>query len=318
METDSLAKAAKAAASEGKTGGAVAKKPEQKNTPALFIKQLIEKQKDGIAQALPSVMTPERFTRIVTTAMSTNPKLQDAAVQSPMTLLGAMMTAAQLGVEPNTPLGEAYLIPFNNSRKVGGQWVKKMEVSFQLGVKGLANLFFRSGEALSIDTETVYAKDTFHYELGLNATLKHIPSDEEDRGPATHYYAVVKMKSGGVLFKVWSRNQVLAHAKRFSKSWSAQYQKFSGPWESDFDAMAKKTVLKDCLKYAPMKSEFAKAFSMDDSVKSTIRKDMATLPNEDVIDIDSGAAQPQSAAEPKQQPADQTPPDGVPPADDAE
>lgn len=77
--------------------------------PAL--QQYIKQMEKEIKKALPSVITPERFTRIVLSALSTNPKLAETTPQS---FLGAMMTAAQLGVEPNTPLGQAYLIPYRN------------------------------------------------------------------------------------------------------------------------------------------------------------------------------------------------------------
>ena len=86
------------------------------------MQQYIERMKGEIAKALPSVLTPERFTRIVLSALSTNPKLAETTPQS---FLGAMMTAAQLGMEPNTPLGQAYLIPFKNHGV--------LETQFQLG-----------------------------------------------------------------------------------------------------------------------------------------------------------------------------------------
>ena len=71
----------------------------------------------------PSVRhTPERFTRITLSALSSNPQLQQTTPQS---FLGAMMTAAQLGVEPNTPLGQAYLLPYKNKGV--------LECQFQLG-----------------------------------------------------------------------------------------------------------------------------------------------------------------------------------------
>ena len=73
------------------------------------MQQYIKQMQGEIKKALPAVMTPERFSRIVLSALSTNPKLAETTPQS---FLGAMMTAAQLGVEPNTPLGQAYLIPF--------------------------------------------------------------------------------------------------------------------------------------------------------------------------------------------------------------
>ena len=101
------------------------------------IQQYIKQMAPAIKAALPAVMTPERFTRITLSALSTSPKLQSC---TPPSFLGAMMTAAQLGVEPNTPLGQAYLIPYW-SKKVGAN-----ECQFQLGYKGLIDLAYRSGD----------------------------------------------------------------------------------------------------------------------------------------------------------------------------
>ena len=86
---------------------ATGRAPALENRPAL--QQYIKQMGGEIKKALPSVMTPERFTRIVLSALSTNPKLAETTPQS---FLGAMMTAAQLGLEPNTPLGQAYLLPY--------------------------------------------------------------------------------------------------------------------------------------------------------------------------------------------------------------
>ena len=94
----------------------------QQQKPAMSMKQYVASMQGEIAKALPSVITPERFTRITLSALSTNPQLQQC---SPASFLGAMMTAAQLGMEPNTPLGQAYLLPYRNH----GQ----LECQFQLG-----------------------------------------------------------------------------------------------------------------------------------------------------------------------------------------
>ena len=88
------------------------------------IKQWITAMQPQIEKALPSVITPERFTRMALTAVSMNPEL---GACTPESFCGAMMQAAQLGLEPNTPLGQAYLIPYNNSRK------GTKEAQFQLG-----------------------------------------------------------------------------------------------------------------------------------------------------------------------------------------
>lgn len=275
-----------AAAATKASGTAVAKTAPKKQPPALIVKGLIEKRMDDIKKALPAVITPERFVRIATTAVSANPKLAEAASRSPMTFLGALMTAAQLGVEPNTPLGQAYLIPFNNSRLVDGTWVKVPEVTFQLGYQGIIDLCYRSGEVTMINAQVVYENDEFEYELGLDQKLRHIPA-KKNRGKPEYYYGVFKTKSGASGFQVMSYEDVLEHAKKFSKSYNAKSGRFSGPWESDFNSMAKKTCLLAALKYAPKKSDFVKAIVNDNSVKSSISEDMSSVNNDDVIDVEA-------------------------------
>lgn len=228
----------------------------------------IKKMQPEIAKALPSVMTPERFMRITFSALSTNRKLQEC---SPQSFLGAMMTAAQLGLEPNTPLGQAYLIPYKNH----GQ----LECQFQLGYKGLIDLCYRSGEVTTVQAHTVYENDTFEYELGLEPHLKHVPATS-DRGAPTHFYAVFRTKSGGYGFEVMGIDDVRAHAQRYSKSYS------SGPWQTNFEEMAKKTVLKKVLKYAPLKTEFARGIGADESIKTDLDPDMLSVPNEPYIETE--------------------------------
>lgn len=235
------------------------------------IKQLVMQMKPQIEKALPSVLTGERFSRMVLTAMSTNPQLAEC---TPNSFLGAMMQAAQLGVEPNTPLGQAYLIPYRNH----GQ----LECQFQLGYKGLIDLAYRSGEITSISAHEVCENDDFEYELGLNEKLRHKPA-LTDRGAVILYYAVFRTKAGGSGFAVMSVEDIKNHSKKYSKAAGSSYS----PWSTNFDAMAKKTVIKQALKYAPIKTEFVRAVSADETIKTNIAEDMADEPDETVITVDS-------------------------------
>lgn len=267
-------------------GGAIQKAQTEKSAAVKTqrsMKDLIVSMEGQIAKALPSVITPERFTRMVLTAMSTNKEL---GLCTPNSFLGAMMQAAQLGVEPNTPLGQAYLIPYKNKGT--------LECQFQLGYKGLIDLAYRSGEVKDIQAHEVHENDTFEYELGLEPKLKHIPA-LKDRGAVIMYYAIFHTKDGGYGFNVMSVDDVQEHARKYSKAYGSSFS----PWKSNFDEMAKKTVLKKCLKYAPIKTEFARSISTDETIKTTIAADMAEATDEtDYIDaevIDNDA--PASAAE---------------------
>lgn len=222
----------------------------------------IKQMQGEIRKALPAVITPERFTRIVLSALSTNPKLAETTPQS---FLGAMMTAAQLGMEPNTPLGQAYLIPYYNSKS------RCNECQFQLGYKGMIDLAYRSGEVSIIQAQVVYENDDFTYSFGLEPTLKHIPA-ATDRGEPTYVYAMFRTKDGGFGFDVMSINAIRAFAQQYSKSFSA------GPWQTNFEEMAKKTVLKKVLKYAPLKSDFLRGISQDGTIKNEVSEDMYSVP----------------------------------------
>ena len=222
-------------------------KANKKQTMMDFIKAS-QKQ---ITKALPSAITPERFTRICMTAVTQNP---DLGLCTPASFAGAMLTAAQLGLEPNTPLGQAYLIPFNNGR------TGTKECQFQIGYRGLIELAHRSGDLQSIEAHIVYENDDFEYELGLNPVLKHKPA-MENRGAIAWVYAVYKLKSGGYGFEVMSVEDINKHRDRYSQ---AARRGFS-PWNDNWEEMAKKTVIKRVLKYAPMKTEFIRAMVQDDS-----------------------------------------------------
>ncbi len=226
----------------------------EKRTMQSYIKTM----EGEIKKALPSVITPERFTRMVLSAISTNPKL---AVCTPKSFLGAMMTAAQLGLEVNTPLGQSWLIPFKNKGVD--------EVQFQIGYKGLIDLAYRSGEVELVQAHVVYENDTFECEYGLEPKLIHKPADK-DRGEPIKVYAMFKTKSGGYGFEVMSMDDVRRHAEKYSQAYRTGFS----PWKTSFEEMAKKTVLKRVLKYAPLKSDFVRGVVQDETIKTDISDDM--------------------------------------------
>ena len=234
----------------------------------------IKKMQGEIAKALPSVITPERFTRMTLTAVNSNPEL---AKCDKLSFLAAMMSAAQLGLEPNTPLGQAYILPFKNNKK------GITEVQFQIGYKGLIDLAYRSGEVELVQAQCVYENDTFECEYGIEPKLKHIPADK-NRGELIKVYAMFRTKSGGYGFEVMSVEDIKQHAQKYSKAYGSQYS----PWKTSFEEMAKKTVLKRVLKYAPLKSDFVRGITQDGTIKNQLSDDMYSVPSEqaDIIDTE--------------------------------
>lgn len=251
----------------------LAKKAEPKQgkvklTTNMSIADLIKAMEPEIKKALPTVITPERFTRMALSAISNTPKLQEC---SQMSFLAALMNAAQLGLEPNTPLGQAYLIPYKNK--------KTLECQFQIGYKGMIDLVYRNEQVQTIQAQIVYENDYFDYELGLDARLSHRPT-LQDRGEMRMVYALFKMKNGGYGFEVLSKEEVIRHAERYSSGINSSYS----PWKSNFEDMAKKTAIKRVLKFAPMKADFARAIATDETIKTEIAVDMTEINGEEVVE----------------------------------
>ena len=253
------------------------------NSTAVSTKKAPQTMKDyvtvmmpEIKKALPNTITPERFTRIVLSAISNNKQLQQC---TPNSFLAGMMNAAQLGLEPNTPLGQAYLIPYKNKGT--------LEAQFQIGYKGLIDLAYRSGQVKTIYAEEVYENDEFEYELGLNPKLVHKPAIK-DRGEVIYYYAVFKLVNGGEGFTVMSKDDITRHMNRFSKAANAGFS----PWQSNFSEMAKKTVIKKVLKYAPLSTDILRKIAEDETIKTDMSQDMSLVSDEteyvEVIDTETG------------------------------
>lgn len=252
---------------EAKTGQLAPEKG-TKLKKSMSIAELIKVMKPEIERALPEVITPERFTRMALSALNTTPKLAEC---SQMSFLSALMNAAQLGLEPNTPLGQAYLIPYKN--KSG------LECQFQIGYKGLLDLAYRNPEMQIVQAHEVYENDEFDYELGMNPKLVHKPT-LGDRGELRLFYGMFRLTNGGFGFEVMSKTAVEVYAREYSQSYDSSFS----PWQKNFIDMAKKTVIKKALKYAPLRTDFRRAMSTDGTIKEELNEDMTEVIGKDIFD----------------------------------
>jgi recombination protein RecT len=246
------------------TTSALAKRQQQTRDRQKTLAQKIEQMKPEIARALPRHLNPDRVARIAVTVMRRTPKLAEC---TPESFLGALMTCAQLGLEPG-PLGHAYLVPYGS------------EVTFIAGYRGLVDLARRSGQVQSVNARVVRVGDEFDYAFGLDPKLEHKPKADVDQ-VITHVYAVVRLKDGGADFDVMTRAEVEAIRKR---SRAAK----DGPWVTDYAEMAKKTVLRRLLKTAPMSVEYQQAVANDEQTRtSTVLDDIdLSVPLDDAEAID--------------------------------
>jgi recombination protein RecT len=205
----------------------------------------LQRIKPQLAQVAATHLNPDRILRMIAVNVSRTPALQKCSGAS---ILRSIMQAAELGLEPGSATGEAYLVPYGD------------QCTLIPGYKGLIALAYRSGHVKSVTAKVVYQGDTFEYEEGLAPKLRHIPAFDGSRSndKLTFAYCVVQLKEGGYLYDVMTRSEIDAIRKRSKASGS-------GPWVTDFAEMARKTVTRRCLKYAPMSVEMSKAMAMEEA-----------------------------------------------------
>jgi len=240
--------------------------PKKSNTVA----NLLDKMKTEIARCLPTHLSADRVTRIALTELRKNPLLQKC---DPLSFLASIMQASQLGLEPGI-LGSCYLIPFRN-HKTGNY-----ECTFMAGYRGFLDLARRSGQIISLVSRSVYENDEFSYEFGLKEDIKHKPA-LTDRGKLVAVYAVALLKDGGHQFDVMSKVEV-------DKIRDTSKSKDNGPWVTNYEEMAKKTVLRRLFKWLPCSVEMQKAVSLDEQQEIGIQNIKAAASEEFDIDFMQG------------------------------
>jgi len=212
------------------------------NKPALVgtvpnLRSLLEEKKSSIAEVAAKAIRPERLTKMALVAASRDNGLLEC---TQLSIVRALMDAAELGVDVSGQLGSAYLIPYWN-KDIGAK-----EATFMLGYRGMIELARRSGEISTIEARAVYANDDFTVEYGLNPTIRHTPPPLGDpRGEVIGVYAVASLKDGTTQFEVMDRSEI-DKIRQGSKAAG------SGPWRDFYGEMARKTVVRRLFKYLPI------------------------------------------------------------------
>lgn len=224
-----------------------AKQQNQALSPVTKMNHLMQQYKGQIEAALPKHVTPERLMRICLSEFRREPKFSQC---DPMSFLGAVVTAASLGLEPGAALGQCYLVPY------------KQEVNFQIGYRGMVDIARRSGNIISLQARAVYKGDHFKVILGTEDKIEHEPKYESSE--LTHVYAVAKLVGGGVQFDVMSVPEIDSIRARYSKAAQGK------AWTDSYDEMAKKTVVRRLFKMLPASVELAKALDAEEEKTTAI------------------------------------------------
>lgn len=219
---------------------------ENKSGGQLSLAQFVQKHQEDFARVLPKHMSPERMVRLSVSAVRTTRNLDLCTVPS---FASALMACSTLGLEPNTPLGHAYLIPFKNNKR------GVFECQLIVGYKGLIELMYRSGIVASVKCTAVFEGDDFSYEYGLHPDIVHKPSREVGRWDPkklTHVYPVVKLRESGVdpIWDVLDRDQIEQRRRR-----SLSANSSTSPWNSDYIPMAQKTGIRSIATWVPSSAE---------------------------------------------------------------
>lgn len=214
--------------------------------PAFTIRQHLESDqfKAAVAKALPKHLTPDRFIRVACTTVMRTPKLAQCDQTS---FLNAVLTLSQLGIEADGR--RAHLIPFEN-RKRG-----VTECQLIIDYKGLAELAMRSGVVSCLHADVICENDEFEYDAGQ--LKRHRINFKQPRGAVYAVYALCRFKDGAEKCDVMTREDVEDIRKR-SRAGN------NGPWVTDWNEMAKKTVFRRLSKWLPLSPEFRDAVDADE------------------------------------------------------
>lgn len=210
----------------------------ENQTPSLI--GFIEKHSGEFARVMPKHLNADRMARLAISAVRTTRGLAECTLGS---FASAIMACSVLGLEPNTPLQHAYLIPF------------KGQCQLIIGYKGLIELMYRSGIVASVKSTPVFEGDVFEYQYGLHPDIIHKPSTAPGRynpSKLTHVYPVVRLREAGMdpIWDVLSKDQIELRKRR-----SASAKSSSSPWTTDPVAMAMKTGIRAIATWVPSSTE---------------------------------------------------------------
>ena len=210
-------------------------------------------------------MQPDRIIKVALLARSRNEKLLQCTAES---LLKSVMLCAEMGLEPSGSVGGVWLVPYWNGK--AACWEAQAIPDY----RGLIDVARRSGVVATIEPHIVYANERFEAVFGLEPKLEHRPLMSGPRGEMLGVYAVARLKEGAVQSELMTKEEV-------DKIRARSKAKDSGPWVTDYEAMAKKTVIKQLCKYLPRSRELTAALQADEDDAMPIDTDLAN----EIVDL---------------------------------
>lgn len=231
------------------------------------LKELVLKNQDRLVEFVPK---PERLAKSFLLAALREPKIYDC---TPLSVLTALTTCAELGLEPGPVLGHMYLVPYWKSK------ISKYELQPIPGYRGLMTLARRSINVRSFSAHVIRANDRFQVSYGIHEELIHEPSLEPHAGVPMGAYAVAfPGDDGRPQFEVMTRGQIEEVMGR-SKS-RDQQGRLVGPWVTDTDEMWRKTAVRRLCKYLEMSPLLVRAFEVEDDAEGVYETEKGEVEEE--------------------------------------
>lgn len=205
-----------------------------------------------ISQLLPAHISPQKFISMAVNHLARNEKLKECTARS---ILGAILQASHLGLDLTPELGQAYLVPYKDTKK------GEVNAEFQIGYRGLVSLMIDTGMISHVEAHVVHENDNFDIELGVDPKLTHKPEFNGDRGDIVLVYGVITYTNGNKRFDWMNKKDVYSLRAR-SKSYKSDFS----PWKTDEAEMWRKSILKRMSKMEKMPMDKIMGLASDERI----------------------------------------------------
>lgn len=234
----------------------------RENTATFSMKMSSDKFQNKIHEVLQDKNRAIKFTAALTSAVANQPALQECEAT---TILSSALLGESLNLSPSPQLGQYYIVPYKdrkNGRTVG---------TFQLGYKGYVQLALRSGNYKKLNVLEVKEGELISWNPLTEEIKINLIEDEVDRElrPTVGYYVSFEYLNGFSKAMYWTKDKMMSHAKKYSKAYASDTKNGTSYsfWASNFDEMAKKTMLRQIIsKWGIMSTEMNEAFTSDNAV----------------------------------------------------
>jgi recombination protein RecT len=251
-------------------------------------RDLLYRYKDRFAAILPRSITVGELFQLGLVAMGRDSKLLACTPQS---IIRSLIVAGRLGLDPTGIGGQAWIVPF------------KQTATLLVGYKGLLDLARRTGIVVGVEAHVVHERDVFQFRYGSDPDVRHEPVLTGETGPMLGAYAILRLRGDAVPMMEYMTKAEIDKIRDRSKTGK------EGPWQTDYEQMARKTTLRRILNYAPSSTELRLAMAAEDRFEeqgsNTDLSDLVPMPVLDDEPEPAGSKSEEMAQRLRQQPETQ-------------